>query len=192
MRPVKNIPMDMNDNDLYERYASWSDERLFQVLLNHDEYTQNALQTAVLELKRRKLDAKVKELLEDKVHKENEARVEELRKAEIFTEVDLKYKLTFVPASTEQIMFERLLIENNIDYATNENNTLRGPNMDYLFSKENYNKAVDLSGKIEIPINSEEDPSQSTMQKLASRVNIIVLIVVALYLMFLALIKLYE
>ena len=135
-----------------ERFKTYSDEKLMDVLLHHEQYKQEAIEAAVFLLKKRNKLDDAQQLLLAKIENleqvEEEKRIEAQEQVERLQPIDFGKYFSVYTGSLEQIEFERHLLEADIPFQTTEgiDFVYLRPVLKYYVPVEEYERAAYLHG----------------------------------------------
>ena len=131
----------MTENRFYEVMNSLEKKELFKVLIQHEEYNQEAVEAAILVVKEKNYVQELKEIVEKMERKSNFEKSSEEAKSAKLANINLKNCIKFSISSSNQINFEGQLIKHNIEFYRSEGYNIDTLVMNYYFSDEDFDKA---------------------------------------------------
>ncbi|PRY08904.1 hypothetical protein CLV24_12072 [Pontibacter ummariensis] len=124
-----------------DHFAAYSDEQLFEVVLNKDAYRQEEVSAALEEVQKRGKASELASLIQGQLAS---AKEEPAGTAAAWHRINPRYSISLYPGSLQQIQFERALLEHNIPYRLQDTNNFSVPVARYLFTEEDFPKVQEL------------------------------------------------
>lgn len=179
-------------SELSQRYEKYENERLFELILQRENYTKEAVEAAAIVLKKRNLGADLKQLMEEhyenELQKKQELEKENFNKAAAFAAELNGYFIQLQAGTTMQIKFEMALIKEEIKYYQRKSFSFYIKLINYSFNKsEDYKKADSILQKLqneEYEHNKLADTEPLRMEKISDHIIKIVYLILIFILLF--------